>query len=156
MRTVGLSRKDVDEILRLLEASHFDELMLEMDGVKLTLRRGQTSQSTGPASATPPPSRFGASKPPVKPPYEPQAHADGLMVTAPMPGTFYRAPSPGASPFIEVGSLLEPDTVVGIIEVMKLMNAVPAGMRGRVVEICADNAAGVEYGQPLVRAEPIP
>jgi len=153
---VGLSRKDVDEILRLLEASSFDELILEMDGMKLILRRGQASHTAAPAAAAPPPAFFGAPKRQIKPTADPTAHANGLAVTAPMPGTFYRAPSPGAPPFIEVGSLLEPDTIVGIIEVMKLMNAVPAGVRGRVVEICAENAAGVEYGQALVRIEPMP
>lgn len=152
---MGLSRKDVDEILRLLEASSFDELMLEMDGMKLTLRRGQASHAGAPAAATPP-ARFGAPKRPTQPTADPTTHANGLAVTAPMPGTFYRASSPGAPPFIEVGAILEPDTVVGIIEVMKLMNAVPAGLKGRVVEICAENAAGVEYGQALVRVEPIP
>jgi len=70
-------------------------------------------------------------------------------------GTFYRAPAPGAPPFVEVGAKVEPDDVVCIIEVMKLMNSIRAGRRGRVVEILAENAELVEYGQPLIVIEPI-
>ena len=71
-----------------------------------------------------------------------------------MVGTFYRAPAPGAPPFVEVGAKVEPDDVVCIIEVMKLMNSIRAGRRGRVVEILAENAELVEYGQPLIVIEP--
>src|SRR5262249_59256650 len=82
---------------------------------------------------------------------------DGLVaVTAPLLGTFYRAPAPDAAPFVEVGSVVEPDDTVCIIEVMKLMNNVRAGRRGRVAQICADNAALVEFGQTLVLIEPLP
>jgi acetyl-CoA carboxylase biotin carboxyl carrier protein len=66
-----------------------------------------------------------------------------------MLGTFYRAESPGASPFIDVGDRVEPNTTVCIIEVMKMMNSVPAGVSGVVTEICSDNGQLVEYGEPL-------
>jgi acetyl-CoA carboxylase biotin carboxyl carrier protein len=80
---------------------------------------------------------------------------DGLVtIPAPMLGTFYRAEAPGKPPFVEVGSRVEPDSIVCIIEVMKMMNSVPAGVSGTVAEICADNAALVEYGQPLFRVQP--
>jgi acetyl-CoA carboxylase biotin carboxyl carrier protein len=71
-----------------------------------------------------------------------------------MVGTFYRAPAPGAAPYVEVGSRVEPDDIVAIIEVMKLMNEIRAGYRGRVVAIPAENGTLVEYGQPLVVIEP--
>ena len=71
-----------------------------------------------------------------------------------MLGTFYRAEGPGAQPFVEVGAVVEPDTVVCIIEVMKMMNSVPAGVAGTVTEVLADNAELVEFGQPLFRVEP--
>jgi acetyl-CoA carboxylase biotin carboxyl carrier protein len=74
-----------------------------------------------------------------------------LNVTAPLLGTFYRAPKPGALPFVEVGVVVEEDTIIGIIEVMKLMNTVRAGTRGTVVEILAQDGALVEYGEVLVR-----
>jgi acetyl-CoA carboxylase biotin carboxyl carrier protein len=71
-----------------------------------------------------------------------------------MLGTFYRAEAPGAAPFVDVGATVEPDTIVCLIEVMKMMNSIPAGVAGTIVEVCADNAALVEYGQPLFRVEP--
>jgi acetyl-CoA carboxylase biotin carboxyl carrier protein len=71
-----------------------------------------------------------------------------------MLGTFYRAPAPGATPFVDVGTRVDEETVVCLIEVMKMMNAVPAGVSGTIVEVCAENAAVVEYGAPLFRVEP--
>ncbi len=71
-----------------------------------------------------------------------------------MLGTFFRAQAPGTPPFVEVGSRVEPDTTVCIIEVMKMMNSVPAGVAGTITEICARNAELVEYGEPLFRVEP--
>lgn len=68
-----------------------------------------------------------------------------------MLGTFYRAPKPGALPFVEVGAAVEADTVIGIVEVMKLMNTVRAGMRGTVVAVVAQDGALVEYGETLIR-----
>jgi biotin carboxyl carrier protein len=66
-------------------------------------------------------------------------------------GVFYRAPKPGEPPFVEVGDTVGPDTVIAIIEVMKLMNSVRAGVAGEVVEVLAQNGALVEYGEPLIR-----
>ena len=72
-----------------------------------------------------------------------------------MLGTFYRAEAPGKPPFVEVGSRVEPDTIVCIIEVMKMMNSVPAGVAGRSPRSCPENAELVEYGQPLFRVQPV-
>jgi len=71
-----------------------------------------------------------------------------------MPGTFYRAPRPGAAPFVEVGSVVSEDTVVAVVETMKLMNPVHAGTRGRVAEICVANAEPVTQGTVLLRIDP--
>jgi biotin carboxyl carrier protein len=71
-----------------------------------------------------------------------------------MLGVFYRASGPGLPPYVEVGARVEPDTVVCLIEVMKMMNSIEAGIAGTVVEVCAENAALVEYGQPLFRIRP--
>jgi len=81
--------------------------------------------------------------------------ADGLVaVVAPLPGTFYRAPRPGAPPFVEVGVAVGPDTVVAIIETMKLMNSVPAGTAGRVARICVENGELAALGATLMLIEP--
>ncbi|MBD5604347.1 MAG: hypothetical protein IAI48_04565, partial [Candidatus Eremiobacteraeota bacterium] len=79
---------------------------------------------------------------------------DSRPVTAPMLGTFYGAPQPGAAPFVSIGATVTPDTVVGIIEVMKLMNSVCAGASGEVVEIVAKDGELVEFGDVLVRIVP--
>jgi acetyl-CoA carboxylase biotin carboxyl carrier protein len=71
-----------------------------------------------------------------------------------MLGTFYRAEAPGAAPFVDVGARVSADTTVCLIEVMKMMNSISAGVEGTIVEICAENAQLVEYGQPLFRVEP--
>ena len=79
----------------------------------------------------------------------------GLVeVRTPLLGTFYRAPKPGAPPFVEVGSAVTPETVVGIVETMKLMNSVYAGARGRVVEICLADAAFAEQDAVLMLIGP--
>jgi acetyl-CoA carboxylase biotin carboxyl carrier protein len=81
--------------------------------------------------------------------------SDGLQsIDAPILGTFYRAEGPGKPPFVEVGQKVEPDTIVCIIEVMKMMNSVPAGVSGTIAEIVPENAELVEYGQPLFRVQP--
>jgi len=77
----------------------------------------------------------------------------GPCIRAPLVGTFYRSPKPGAPPFVDVGSRVSPDTVVGIIETMKLMNSVHAGLDGVVAEIAVSDAQFVENGQILMRIE---
>lgn len=149
-----LTAKDVAEIMRLLEQSSFDNLSLEIDGVKLNLQRGSAApvrQPAAPAAAAESqPQQVKPASPKVKPPSEP-----GLAeVASPLLGIFYRAPKPGEPPFVEVGSKVEEDTVIGIIEVMKLMNSVRAGVKGEVVEILAENAALVEYDEILLRLRP--
>lgn len=81
---------------------------------------------------------------------------DGHVVSAELVGRFYRAPEPGAKSFVEVGDVVAPDTQVGIVEAMKLMNPVVAGVAGRVTEILAGDAEPVEYGAPLLVIEPEP
>lgn len=84
-----------------------------------------------------------------------QAALDELIpIVAPMKGIFYRAPRPGAPPFVEVGSHVQEDTVVAIIEVMKLMNSIQAGVRGTIVQVCVDNGEAVERGQTLFLIRP--
>jgi acetyl-CoA carboxylase biotin carboxyl carrier protein len=77
-----------------------------------------------------------------------------VSVVAPLPGTFYRAPRPGAPPFVEVGDAVGPDTVVAIIETMKLMNSVPAGTSGRVARIVLENGELAALGTTLMLIEP--
>ena len=151
-----LTARDVAEITRLLEDSSFDELELEIDGLKIHLRRGSgngdiprflAKGDRPPASSREP----GEARPLVpNPSPAPLSDPNLTEVRAPLLGTFYRAPKPGAPPFVEVGANVATETVIGIIEVMKLMNAVRAGTRGVVREIRARDGTLVEYGETLL------
>lgn len=152
---MSLSAKDVAEILRLLEESSFDSLSLEIDGTKLHLQRKSAVPVSGNShgvAAREPKQTSSPQRPAHK---ETRPSEPGLAeVPAPLLGIFYRAPKPGEPPFIEIGSKVDMETVIGIIEVMKLMNSVHAGVKGEVVEILAENGAAVEYGEILIRVRP--
>lgn len=151
-----LTAQDVAEITRLLEESQFDELHLEHAGFKLILRRGAAARSAAAGSA-PTPAAAAAPLPATPPPPAAAASDPALReVAAPLLGSFYRAPKPGSPPYVEVGALVQEETIIGIIEVMKLMNTVRAGIQGTVVEILAQDGALVEYGQALLRILPGP
>jgi acetyl-CoA carboxylase biotin carboxyl carrier protein len=169
---MSLTAKDVAEIMRLLEESSFDALELESGDLKLSLRRGsggavgaeapstasrspspkgggskaRSNGGSSPSGGSPAEGREGGSQAPTAP-----ADPNAADIPSPLLGVFYRAPKPGEAPFVEVGSVVEEDTVIAIIEVMKLMNSVRAGVKGEVVEILAENGALVEYDQPLMR-----
>jgi acetyl-CoA carboxylase biotin carboxyl carrier protein len=151
---MSLTAADIAEILRLVEGSTFDELSLEFDGLKLAFKRGANgldgaSVAERPAAA---PSQQATPSAPVKPPAAPIAADPNLQdVRSPMLGTFYRAPKPGAPPYVTVGAVVEEGTIVCIIEVMKLMNTVRAEVRGTVAEIPVADGALVEYGEVLLR-----
>jgi acetyl-CoA carboxylase biotin carboxyl carrier protein len=151
---VSLTAADVAEIMKLIEESTFDELTLEINGIKLTLKRGGGVESSAPqavAALSSQPAAPAPARAPAAPAKAAVADPNAQDVVAPLLGTFYRAPKPGAPPFVEVGSAVEEDTVVGIIEVMKLMNTVRAGIRGTVTEILARDGELVEYSEPLLR-----
>ena len=171
-----LTAKDVAEITRLLEESDFLELRLEHEGFKLTLKRAGAPRSGAdsamaahvaaashaaaaagavPAAAVPaaavPASWSEPGSAATRPPGSATDDPSLIDVAAPLLGIFYRAPRPGAAPYVEVGSVLVEDTVIGIIEVMKLMNSVRAEVRGTVVEILVADGSAVEQGQVLLR-----
>jgi len=140
----------VEELLKLVEAvgaSDFDEFVLEAQDVKLTLRRGRPGGSLVPQ---PEPAPVPAAPVPDQPVREP-----GLVeVTAPMVGTFYRAPAPGAEPFVQAGSRVKPGDTLCILEAMKLMNEIEAEIEGEVVDVVAKNGQLVEFGQVLMTLRP--
>lgn len=144
-----LTRADIDDILKLIDASDFQELKLEMGDLKLELRKaGSTRPAVPPAAPVAVPTGLAPVAATVV------ASGGGSEVSAPLLGTFYRAPRPGADPFVQVGDSVTADTVIGIIEVMKLMNSVPAGIAGTVTEIVVENGQLVEHGQTLLRIRP--
>lgn len=151
-----LTAKDVAEILRLLQSSSFDSLSLEMNGVKLNLQRGSAAVAREASAAPVPVQQFAdESQPqPARRKAKPPSEAGLADISSPLLGIFYRAPKPGEPPFVEAGARVEEDTVIGIIEVMKLMNSVRAGVKGQIAEILAENGALVEYGEILMRVRP--
>jgi len=160
---VTLTAADVAEIMRLVEQSTFDELSLEIDGVKLTLRRAgaaggfarSVTTQPGPldaAAADAAHSDLGIAQPAAPVAASGPVDANLEEITSPMLGTFYRAPKPGSAPFVEIGSAVDKDSVIAIIEVMKLMNTVRAGVKGVITEILPADESLVEFGEVLMRA----
>ena len=155
-----LSQDDIAEIQRLLESSPYSELTIETVRQRITLRRTGDAWTQETLALSHP--KY------ISPLHEPASAAasaggkaqsatteDGLVnVFPPLPGTFYRAPKPGADPFVEIGSTVNTDTVVGIIETMKLMNPARAGVAGTIVEICASNGQLMEEAEVLMRVRP--
>jgi acetyl-CoA carboxylase biotin carboxyl carrier protein len=147
---MGLTDDDVREILRIVDESDVEELQIQTEGFSLHVSRGAPIAP----SPAPPPAAIAPTPAPAAEPSTPPADEDTVVVPSPMLGTFYRAEAPGSSPFVEVGATVGPDTTVCIIEVMKMMNSVAAGVSGTVVEVCAENGTLVEYGEPLLRVRP--
>lgn len=162
--TYALTYRDVVEILRLLNASsHCESFELEFGDLRLSATRAIAAAA---APAAP-----GTTAAPARAPEalaqseeRPQAGevvaeaATGtelIAIRSPMLGTFYRAPAPGEPPYVEPGDVVDADTAIGLIDVMKLFTQIPAGVAGRVVEVLARDAVLVEYGQPLVLIEPL-
>ncbi|MBX5468207.1 MAG: hypothetical protein K6U14_12065 [Firmicutes bacterium] len=176
----GLSHEQVEQIvalMRALEQSPFEYLEVKVGGLAVTLAKsgaaGLVPRAPGEASAarpTPPPSAP-AVAPQAAPPPEPAPAAaapapnppspprrepsgEGVVITAPLAGRFYTQSEPGAPPYVTVGSKVEPETTVGLIEVMKTYHAVAAGVHGTVRAVLAENAQFVEFGQPLYEVIP--
>lgn len=144
-----MNLQDVKELIKLIDKSDVSEVILENDGVKIAIKKGGARPgSTGGAvedtDSTPAPAKEPA---PCKAPVE----REGLItVPSPMVGTFYRAPAPDEPSYVEAGHWVEKGQTLCIIEAMKLMNEIEAEVSGEVVEILVENAAPVEYGQPLM------
>jgi len=174
-----MSQDEVIQILKIVEESTFDELCLEMGDFKLMLKKHGGSESiqrpfqtgqddTHPETAQRPPSvpmgviqteperatpASQTERQDAEAPADEDVEAGYIPIRAPMLGTFYRAPKPGAPPFVEVGQQVSPDDSVCLIEVMKLFNTVKANIRGRIAKICAENGQMVEYQQTLFLLE---
>lgn len=161
---MSLSGKDVAEIARLLGESQFSSVDLKVGDFKLRIRRdggGGGRWVADEVEDKDQPAPQGAAG--VEPPPSPQpsgsaqaaseAGAGEVDVIAPLLGNYYAAPRPGEDPFVQVGDRVEPDTVVAIIEVMKLMNSVRAEVAGTVSAVLAENGSTIEKGQPIIRVK---
>ena len=158
--------KDIKAIIDLMKKNSVSEFELEKQDFKVRLKRGigmvagtnaisydepqviaLNAANTLPAATNPNVAHASASSAPAAPSNEGE-------IKSPMIGTFYRSPSPESAPYIEVGAEVGPDTVVCIIEAMKVMNEIKAETKGIITQILLDNAKPVEFGQPLFKVRP--
>jgi len=146
---VKFELSDIRELITILSKTEVTELELETEGFRLAIRKGavgqvitqvvQASGTTAPQAGAPVPQATGTNL---------------LELKAPMVGTFYRAPSPDAAPFVQSNDRIRVGQTVCIIEAMKLMNNIDADFAGRVVDILVENGQPVEFGQVIMRVDP--
>lgn len=159
--------KDIKVIVDLMKKNAVSEFEMEEGDFKIKLKRESGKPRKGetvvvqeaapvilPAAAAPVAAPVAAAPAPAAPATAPPPAPEGPEVKSPMIGTFYRSPSPDADSFVEVGSVVEPDTVVCIIEAMKVMNEIKAEVKGTIAEVLLEDGKPVEYGQALFRIEP--
>ncbi|MEP6741717.1 MAG: acetyl-CoA carboxylase biotin carboxyl carrier protein [bacterium] len=160
---LSVNMNELRELIQLIRENDFTEFELEREGYRVHFRRGlDVAAETGASEATVSTQNTASSttisgEASVATPTHPGAKAQTAasedqnlhIIPSPIVGTFYRSPSPNADSFVKIGSRVEPDTVVCIIEAMKLMNEIQAEASGEVAKIYVENGQPVEYGQPL-------
>lgn len=173
-----INKDEVFQILKILAESTLDEVHLETDELKLIAKKSAAHgaiQTLGVHSQEPIEAPVPQQSPEISPVQEPGTSAEIPLegpaqreepslhleeegftpIKSPMLGTFYRAPKPGAPPFVQVGQEVSEDDTVCIIEVMKLFNTIKAGVRGRIAKVCVENAQMVEFQQTLFLVEEV-
>ena len=139
---------DIKAIAEIVAANDLAELKLERDGFTLEIKRGSAAVIAAPVSmVAPAPVAAPAAAPAAAAPAAPAANR--VTIDSPLVGTLYRAPSPDAAPFVKVGDKVNADTVVCIVEAMKVMNEIKAEKSGVIRDILVENGSAVEFGQPL-------
>ncbi len=143
--------KEIKEMIDLMNKNNLNELEIEKDGMKIRLKKTSSGISH----------QILDEKLIVQPvahkerlPAQESRSTKTIEIKAPMVGTFYRSPSPEAPPFVDIGSKIEAGQVVCIIEAMKLMNEIKSDVKGKIVDVLAENATPVEFGQVLFLIEP--
>lgn len=140
-----MDTKDIKELIALMRRNDLSEFELEMEGFRIKLKKGgDTVVATGPLAYAPAPAAAAHAEPA-------EEKSKGREIISPTVGTFYSAATPEATPYVEVGTEVTEETVVCIIESMKVMNELKAGTKGVITEILAENGKPVQYGQALFR-----
>lgn len=134
------------EFIRFMDENQLCELEIEEEGQRIKLKKAIPNQQ--------PPAFIAANSQIATPAATQHTENSNIEITSPMVGTFYRAPSPGAKPYVEIGEIVKPGDVVCIIEAMKLMNEIKAEVGGKIVRILAENGEPIEFGQQLFEIEP--
>ena len=154
--------KDIKGIVDLMKKNAVSEFEMEEGDFKIKLKRDSgkapvaapTVSAVGQTASVAPLASAPVQAPPSAPQTPPQLAVDGTEIKSPMIGTFYRKPSPDADAYVEVGAVVEPDTVVCIVEAMKVMNEIKAEAKGTIAEALVEDGEPVEYGKPLFRIDP--
>lgn len=150
-----LSERELSDYARFFEKNRLDELTLEEKGFRVTLRKQRPGPVAAPAAAAAALS-IAAPAPQAAPAAaesKPEKKAGSKEVRSPIVGTFYGAPSPGAAPYVKIGDMVTPETKVCIVEAMKVMNEITAGVSGKVVDILCTNGQSVSASQVLMYVE---
>lgn len=156
-----MDKKKIQELIKILKDNDLSEVSVEEGGAKITVRQGNITIVEGGGMA--------AGEPAYQPARSPVTHVSGqetqagdpemedkyLKLISPMVGTFYRAPAPGADPFVEDGDVFEKGATLCVIEAMKLMNEITAEGRGRLIKAAVADGEPVEFGQTLLYFEPV-
>ena len=147
--------KEIKDMINLMNENGLTELEIEKEGVRIKLKKGSSGVERTVEFIQPHPQGAG---PQVQTPAKAAEKVEkksGVEIKSPMVGTFYRAPSPEAPSYVNMGDVIEPGQVICIIEAMKLMNEIKSEVKGKIVDIQADNAEPVEFGQVLFVIEPV-
>ena len=147
--------KEIKEMLNLMNENNLVELEIEKDGTRIRLKKAALASEnyTGPIVIEREKSAAGSARESAE--TAAKKLPNSIEIKAPMVGTFYRAPSPEAPPYVEIGQIIEAGQVICIIEAMKLMNEIKSEVKGKLVEILVDNTEPVEFGQSMFIIEPI-
>lgn len=153
---------DIEKLVSLIENSSIEEVEISHWMTKIRISKKSSTPvsvvASPPVSQSPSPAEVSTLAQPsdstgLTKPVEKQSN--NLEITAPMVGTFYRAPAPDAAPYVEIGQVIDVGTTVCIIEAMKLMNEIESEIKGRIVDICVENATPIQFGQVLFVLEPV-
>jgi acetyl-CoA carboxylase biotin carboxyl carrier protein len=148
-------KRQIKELIDLMKGSEISELEVERGGVRIKIRKdqGKTERWFPSQQVQIPPSQEVLPKHPSPEAAAKNEQEDFKLVRSPIVGTFYRAPSPEAEPYVEVGEIVKKGQILCVVEAMKLMNEIESEADGKIVEILVDNASPVEYGEPLFKIE---
>ena len=147
--------KEIKDMINLMNENDLTELEIEKEGVRIRLKKGAGGvyEKAVEFVAQAPQGSAGQERP-LSPQQQEKPKVNTIEIKAPMVGTFYRAPSPEAPSYVNIGDNIEPGQVICIIEAMKLMNEIKSEVKGRIVDIQVDNSEPVEFGQVLFVIEP--
>jgi len=145
--------KEIKEMINLMNENGLVELEIEKEGMRIRLKKTGSGQEGFSGPIVVERERVPEASTREEDAAQEKASSKSVEIRAPMVGTFYRAPSPEAPPYVEIGQTIEPGQVICIIEAMKLMNEIKSEVKGKVLEIIVDNAEPVEFGQPMFLIE---